>query len=165
MKKYDETYIDKAKCIKDGFIRTKKGVCKMTVLERLYHKGKLDFGSSGAGAFDRLKAGEYLASDYEKGHFNVIGSAWGGEKVDCGNSNVSSGILTEMRSRYFMAAKSVPSEFWPIVRSVCIENKLPETDSSYSERKRGEIAYLQYCDLCRGLDRLIEFYHKIKIQL
>ena len=41
MKKYDETYIDKAKCIKDGFIRTKKGVCKMTVLERLYHKGKL----------------------------------------------------------------------------------------------------------------------------
>ena len=44
----------------------------MTVLERLYHKGKLDFGSSGAGAFDRLKAGEYLASDYEKGHFKHV---------------------------------------------------------------------------------------------
>lgn len=153
-------YVSKADCEKEGYVRTKQGICRLSTLERLYRKGRLDYGNKKFGAQDRLRAGERLAADYEKAHFNVVSSSWSREKVDC--SGGGNGFVTDIRSNYLTAIRHIPYEFWPAVRRACIENVLPEAEGSVSARRRQEENYVWYCDLCRGLDRLIEYYQNRK---
>jgi len=158
MGKVDNEYISKADCQRAGFVRTAKGVFKFTALERAYAKGRLDYGSARFGRDDRLKAGQRLNADYERARFELKTPEWMREKID-GKSSADVGEnLVEVRSCYLSAIRHIPREFWPMVRLVCIENKLPEFDENLPMRRRYEQAYAAYCDLCRGLDRLIEYY-------
>ena len=156
--KNDNQYVDKQKCEAEGFVRTSKGVYKLSALEKAYSRGRLRYGSKRFGEDDRLKAGQRLAVDYAVGRFDMLGSGWIKDKIDKGGNADLSSRLIECRSRYLSAIKHIPREFWAVVRLVCIEGRLPVFDDEKSLRKRYEKAYLCYCDLCRGLDRLIEFY-------
>ena len=155
---YDNQYTNKQKCEEEGFVRLSKGIYKLTALERAYTKGRLRYGSPRFGEDDRLKAGRRLAVEYATGRFDMVGTGWGNTKIDNGGGADISNRLAECRSRYLTALKHIPREFWPAVRTVCIEGKLPKFEDETSARRRCEKLYLWYCDLCRGLDRLIEFY-------
>lgn len=154
-------YVNKTDCEQVGYVRTGQGVYRLSALERLHNKGRLNYGDKKYGAGDRLRAGERLASDYEKARFDVVSSSWSREKVDC--SGKGKDFLTDVRSKYLTAIRHIPREFWPAVRTACIENRLPEEDKDDSARRRQEKKYVWCCDLCRGLDRLIEYYQKSKI--
>ena len=158
-------YTNKQKLEAQGFIKTPRGIYKLTVLEQIYRKGRLEYGQDTFGSQDRLRAGEKLASDYEKSHLNTINSYWRNEKIDNGNSNRFDTDINYIRSRYLTAVRAIPHEFWPAVRKICIENKIPDFDNILSSRRKTEALFLWYCDLCRGLDRLIEHYRKHKIKI
>ena len=130
---------------------------KMTVLEKYLATGYLDLGDRNVTALDRLGAGNRLFADYYLGkagdlsitdisRIRVDGSRAAGEAakrlyhLDC----------------YAKAMKSVPAEFWPVVRRVVIENEPLTAAGSKLEVKRN--LYAQRLDLCRGLDRLVKFY-------
>ncbi len=157
-----EKYIDKKECIKAGFVKSKKGVYKLSALEKLYIRGRLDYGDKKYLASERFSAGNRLANDWTRASSGVLSSIWREEKVDGNSNNHTVEIIMQKQQPYLMAAKVVPYEFWQIVKLVCIENKLPEFDEGISSRRRAEISYLLYSDLCRGLDRLIDYYCGIK---
>ena len=154
----EEKYTDKKKCEKSGFVKTKKGLYKLSALEKLYAKGRLELGDKKYMASERLAAGNRLACDWAKANMGLLSSVWRDVRVDGSIKNQSVEIIMQKQQPYLMAVKAVPYEFWAIVRLVCVENKLPEFDECIPLRRRSEQAYLLYCDLCRGLDRLIEHY-------
>ncbi len=156
-----EKYIDKKSCVRQGFVHSKGGVCKMTLLERYALRGWLELGNPRYSKEDRLKAAECLQQDFERSCF-MSGSVFSAkEKVDCkGKSALDIEFICKARERYFRAVKHVPDEFWPVVKSVCLENREPETDVSKS-RWKSEMNYAMRRDLCRGLDRLIQFYWNV----
>ena len=158
-------YTNKQKLESQGFIRTEHGIYKLTALEQIYRKGCLEYGKNSYGGQDRLRAGEKLASDYEKSHFSSVNSGWLYDKIDTSHYNLYDSETNYIRSRYLTAVRAIPREFWPAVRLICIDNKIPDFEKETSSRKRTQYRYLWYCDLCRGLDRLIEHYcyHKINI--
>lgn len=156
MIKYDDSYISKKECERRGFLRTEKGVRKMTLLEKLCYGGRLSYGTDKYRSEDRLAAGERFISDYEKNGFKSVQSSLGKEKVDCSIKGGDKSFY--ICSRYLNAKKYIPREFWPAVKKICLDNKLPEPDEKIPARRRSEMAYAFYNDLCRGLDRLIEFY-------
>ncbi len=164
MKSEYEEYVDKTICESKGFVRTPKGIYKLTALERVYSKGRLRYGDKRFSEDDRLRAGNRLNHEYEAAHFNVVGISWKNSKIDSRGGADTSSNLTDLRSRYLTAIRHIPREFWPAVRRICIENLLPDFDNIDSARRRYENMYLWYCDLCRGLDRLIEYYTQSKIQ-
>ena len=157
-----EIYVSKRECINSGFIKTKKGVYKLSALEKLYTKGRLDLGDKKYMASERYAAGNRLAGDWARANAGLLSSVWRDVRIDGSIKNQTVDIIMQKQQPYLMAAKVVPHEFWPIVRLVCIENKLPQFDENMPLRRRTEQAYLLYCDLCRGLDRLIEYYCGLK---
>ena len=155
-------YTNKQELEAQGFIKTPRGIYKLNALEQIYRNGRLEYGDKSFGGQDRLRAGMKLASDFEKSHFSIVNSSWQNEKVDCKFQNNND--INYIRSRYYTAVNSIPREFWPAVRQICIENKIPDFKNIQSARRRSENLYLRYFDLCRGLDRLIEHYLSRKIQ-
>ncbi len=158
-------YTNKQKLESQGFIRTRHGVYKLTALEQIYRKGCLEYSETTYGGQDRLRAGEKLSSDYEKSHFSTVNSGWQNDKIDSGHYKLYDSDVNYIRSRYLTAVRSIPREFWPAVRQICIENKIPNFEKETSSRKRTQYRYLWYCDLCRGLDRLIDHYRRHKIHI
>ena len=85
-------------------------------------------------------------------------------KVDGRKGFGSSPIINEAEGRYVEAIKSIPAEFWPMVRKICVEENELQAPLSMSERQKTYFYYLCRIDLCRGLDRLTEHYNqKLKI--
>ena len=151
-------YIDKKECIRRGYVRLEKYYYKMTALEKYLKKGWLAYGNKKYSGQDRYNAGMKLFLDYKLGGFeSELSSAMGKIKVDCGGSHIPEDML-DIRQRYLAAIRGVPEEFWPAVRRVCIEDGELNAGDCPSERRRLEITYSLKHDLCRGLDRLIEFY-------
>ena len=64
-------------------------------------------------------------------------------------------IYNDSLQFYRNCLRIVPAEFWPVVRLICLEEKMPEIPSELSERQQAHINYLYKIDLCRGLDRII----------
>ena len=151
-------YISKEKCIKDGFVKSPRGICKISVLEKLYNKGRLAYGDKKYSAEDRLFVGERFRGNYLKANVNTLSSNWVAVRVDGGKHGMKIENVLERQQKYLAAVKAVPHEFWPIVRMVCVENKFPEIERNLPSRRRAELAYLYCCDLCRGLDRLADYY-------
>lgn len=161
---YNTEYINKTEAEEQGFVRTSRGILKLTAIEQLYYKGRLEFGDKRFCGEDRLRAASKLASDYEKSHFNSVSSCWKNDKVDQ-QQGQSLDIATEhFRNRYLTSVKFIPREFWSVVRKICIENQLPQPAENIPARRRTEIKYLLCWDLCRGLDRLIEHYRNSGIK-
>ena len=158
----EEKYIDKKECVKSGFVKSKKGIYKLSALEKLYARGRLDYGDKKYLPAERFSAGNRLANDWLRANRGLLSSIWKEVKVEGSAKSHGVDIIMQKQQPYLMAAKVVPHEFWPIVKLVCVENKLPEFDKKIPLRRRSEISYLLYYDLCRGLDRLIEYYCEIK---
>lgn len=132
---------------------------KQSTLERYAAAGWLDYGRQNYTAIDRVSAGNRLYTDFYLGGLIRVGA------VDMRRIRVDgSGALSQSgqdgrlwhQNCYNKAVAAVPAEFWPVVRRVCIEDLPIEAFGSVKNVKR--VLYASRVDLCRGLDRLIDFY-------
>lgn len=157
-------YVGKETLKDCGFVRLPNGrVYKQNTLERYAAAGWLDFGREIYTALDRLSAGGRLFADFYLGGLNAV------KAVDMAKIRVDGGGSVEKTSRrlfhadrYEKAVLCVPAEFWPVVRRVVVEDLPLKAEGSVLDVKRK--LYAQRVDLCRGLDRLIDFYrgHGVK---
>lgn len=137
---------------------------RKTVLDSYYERGYLDLPSSCYSSEDRKKVGEMLAKDY------YFGLPQNLKSIDFSSVNIptTGEIMSESRQfyreRYLRAMQSVPHEFWPSVRRVCLEDKkliCDELVDKNSLRNKNN-SYHQKMLLNLGLERLIGFYLKRK---
>lgn len=153
-------YTTKQDVIDKGLVKKNNQIFKMSILEIWYKKGYLDIENSKYSADERLKHGLRLALDYMIiNRANIHSGYIQNSKID-GNSKSQSVSLLNAMSRYNRAIKAVPSEFWSIVRRICIEDADLIFPKNISERQKAYILYLSRIDLCRGLDRIIDLYTK-----
>ncbi|MBE6443601.1 MAG: hypothetical protein E7020_02915 [Alphaproteobacteria bacterium] len=148
-------YINKKDVINRGFIKKNGTIYKQSLIEIWYNKGWLELNNSNYNSEDRLKAGLKLALDFHIiNRANLHSSHIINDKIDNNYNNESFAIL-DAKKRYQQAIKSIPAEFWPIVRQICIEEKDPIPPLNTSERQRAYFYYMCRIDLCRGLDRIL----------
>ena len=153
-------YISKTDCMKNGFVKNKNGIYKMTLLERYYTRGWLDFGCEKYSAKDRFDAAEKLQKDYEASRFMLVSAVGIKQKID---GTVAMGVddvesICKARERYFAAVKQIPEEFFSVIQKVCLEGKELDIAEDLPERRKLEVSFSLKLDLCRGLDRLVRFY-------
>lgn len=133
---------------------------RITVLEKYLKEGYLELQNSKFSAEDRKKVGERLFLDYYCGGLYNLKTCWFEGLNIPETSDIGNESRLFYRERYLKAVSSVPYEFWPAVRSVCIEDK--ELKSPESENKKSIFGkYKVYCQkmmLNLGLERLIKFY-------
>lgn len=157
-------YISKEDCQKRGYVKRNGMYYRLTVLERYLERGWLDFGNRDYSDQDRFAAGEELLEDFQKCRFaGAKSSNFGRERVDgtpLPQSELES--VCRARDRYFAKVRQIPAEFWPMVRLVCLENEEPDIAENVPARRRAEMLFAAKQDLCRGLDRLIEYKIKCK---
>ena len=158
-------YTSKQDAINKGLVKKNKIIYKKSLLEIWYDKNWLELPDSKYSAEDLLNSGMKLDADYHRmNHENIHSGYILNTKVDGTKSYGSSPLINEAESRYLQAIKSIPSEFWPMVRKICIEESDLQAPLSMSERQKTYFYYLCRIDLCRGLDRLTEYYNqKLKL--
>lgn len=136
---------------------------KQSTLQKYALAGYLDFGSKNIAAGDRVSAGCKLCVDYYLGGGEEVKAIDMSKiRVDGGGNGERTVKCMHHQDMYRKAMKCVPSEFWPVVRRVCIEDKPLNASGSAIDIKRK--LYAQRVDLCRGLDRLVQFYERKKIR-
>lgn len=132
---------------------------KKPILQMYYEAGYLDIIKSRFTPEDRKTAGEMLAQDYFLGNYDSLQTA----RLKQLNIRTTSEWTREQalffKERYLRAIKTLPAEFWPIVRRVCVED-LPILSDEPTEMMRKYKIYHQKILLNYGLDRLIFFYYK-----
>lgn len=140
-----------------GFVKVGRSVYKMSVLERYATCGYLELGGKRYTAIDRVGAGKRLYRDFYLSGVQSVGA------VDMSKIRVDGMASIEETARrmhhldcYQKAMATVPSEFWPAVRRVCLEDKPLQAEGTRLDVKRQ--LYSQRVDLCRGLDRLCDYY-------
>lgn len=154
------TYISKQDAVNKGLIRKNGRIFKLSVLEVWYKKGYLDYNLSKYSANDRLEFGLRLALDFQIiNRANLRSGCLHNIKIDNMSPTQSSSLLNALH-RYNSVIRSIPSEFWPIIRRICIEDKDLLFPKTMSERQKNYYSYLNRIDLCRGLDRVIDAYTK-----
>ena len=156
-------YISKDDALRRGYTKRKDGgYYKKNVLEKYCDEGYLAVKGSKFSDEDRMKAGKILAKDYFLGQYNTLHSA----SLIKASSNR---IMPEIREntafhqeRYMAAIKSVPHEFWEVVRIVCIENKEISSDNEIPTKTllSKNNVYHKKALLGLGLERLVKFYLK-----
>ena len=133
-----------------------------TVLEKYFKRGYLELPHSRFSAEDRKRAGEMLAGDFYRGQYKNIRALqiYADHIPTTGTWDEDFAIY--YREKYFAAVKSIPREFWPSVRRVCIEDKMLkcEAEVSGSRLKNKNSIYFQKMLLNMGLERLVEHYLK-----
>ena len=154
-------YTSKQKVIENGFTKKNGIIYKKSLLEIWYAKSWLELPNSKFTAEDRLNSGAFLAADYYAMNSANLHSGYIlNTKIDGGRGESASVIKSRMQNSYMKAVKAIPSEFWPIVRKICIEEQEPIPSMFMSERQKAYFYYLARIDLCRGLDRLAEYYNQ-----
>ena len=158
-------YITKQDAVNKGLVKKKGVIYKKSLLEIWYAKDWLYMPSSKYSAEDRLNAGMRLAEDYHIMNRENIHSSYAlNTKVDGTKFTPRFHSASEAQNRYFQAIQSIPAEFWPMVRKICIEESELQPPLGMSERQKTYFYYLCRMDLCRGLDRLVEYYNqKLKL--
>lgn len=135
---------------------------KKTILAKYYEKGYLDMIPSMYSAEDRKKVGELLALDYYLGMYEGV-KTLKFERICAGFQYLGGqeDVLFH-RQRYLAAIQSIPEEFWPAVRQVCIEDKELTGDTFAPSAKliHKSNIYHKKMLLNLGLERLIGFYLK-----
>lgn len=133
---------------------------KPNTLQRYGADGYLDLGGKYS-AIDRISAGSQLYVDCYLGGVNRVGAIDPERiRVDGGGSAEQSTKCMFHFDRYQKAMLSVPLEFRAVVRRVCIEDKPIKASGTALDVKRK--LYAARVDLCRGLDRLVDFYFRKK---
>lgn len=134
---------------------------RKTVLDRYYSCGYLDMLDNQFNGHDRKMVGEMLAKDYYLGCYDKVKSV-----CLCQTNIPTTGEYDRehtmfYRERYLRAMKTVPEEFWPAVRRVCVED-LPLVGHYPQEQTimNTHDVYHQKMLLNHGLDYLIYFYFK-----
>lgn len=128
---------------------------RKTLLEQLYDKGWLDYKTSPYSSDARLRAGLKLMFNYQLiQRANLHSGFIINNRIDS-SASLSSKMYGDAVNFYRKCLRAVPAEFWGIVRSICIEEKMPIISDKLSERQKTHLSYLYRIDLCRGLDRLI----------
>ena len=153
--------ISKIEAKRRGYIKDENGnYRKSTVLEKYLKEGYLHLPNSTFSDEDRKRVGERLAYDYYMGNFGRIRSVNIAE-IRTGTRG-SEGLDNSLvfRERFLRAAQSIPYEFWPYVRQVCIDNKEIKGDLSIPQkglRNKNSIYYKKML-LNLGLERLVKHY-------
>lgn len=133
---------------------------KLSVLEQYFLLGVLDDEKSRYSAYDRLKAGRRLWTDFS------IGNPSGARVPDIAKVRVDGSVRPDAENaadhwgRYLRAQAAVSDWFWPVVRLVCVDNEPIRAEASYvmtRVRKAHEV-HADKRDLRRGLEELINFY-------
>ena len=154
----DEEYISKENAIKKGYRKRRDGgLYKLSVLEKYYENGVLELKGSKFSAEDRKIAGERLLKDFYLGNYNNLKSI----SLIKTNSNYSCREDALIyKERYIKAIQSIPTEFWPVVRSVCIEDKELKADKNIIKHSllSKQVVYHLKSLLVLGLERLVKFY-------
>jgi len=133
-----------------------------TLLEQLYDKGWLEYRSSPYDSSARLKAGLRLIFNYQiLKRANLHSGYIFNNRIDCSMS-LESKMYADSLNFYRRCLRNIPSEFWKVVRQICLDEKLPCPDPKLSERQQSHINYVFRIDLCRGLDRIILTQLKIE---
>lgn len=78
----NDGYIDKAECLRRGYVRKSRGIYKMSLLEKYAARGWLELGDPKYSREDRLRAAKRLQKDCEMSHFMSVGVSGTREKVD-----------------------------------------------------------------------------------
>ena len=157
-------YTSKQDVTNKGIVKRNGKILKLSVLEIWHSKGFLDYTPSKYSADERLNCGLRLALDaYIINRDNLHSSHRLNTKID-NNNNTQSAAILEAMQRYNRAIRSVPAEFWPIVRLVCIEDRDLVAPIELSERHKSHFYYMNRVDLCRGLDRIIDIQQKVENQ-
>ena len=127
---------------------------KDTALDFYARKGWFNRGKYSS--LERVWAGKMLSADFHLAGLTFSGVAGYKERVDCQGSRESDGLL-DAKDRYNKAIKSVPNEFWPIVKLVCCDDKkVPILSKKRIDADEEKTEAKQLLRL--GLDRLVEYY-------
>ena len=152
------TYTSKKDALDKGFCKKKSQIYKKTVLEMWFDKGWLELDDSQFDGALRLEYGLRLMFDFSIiNKSNIRSNLSELDIVDCKNNFINSS-LPDSINRYNKAIRSVPKEFWPIVKTICLDDQTPVFPKDLSERQKAYSYYLARTDLCRGLDRVIISY-------
>lgn len=127
---------------------------KVDALQRYYNIHWLEFETKRWRAEDRLRAATLLRNDFYLSGFELKTIDPSKPRVDCQGFKQPSERRIEAENRFRSAIKIVPVDFWPMVRLVCLENKI-FIGSKYER-------HTARADLCRGLDYLCDFYTRKK---
>lgn len=124
-----------------------------TELHRYFVNGTLELERTRWQAIDRFKAGELLQNVAYKAGVYIKGSDPSKIKVDISGFKAVPTSVSIAQDMYNKAHKSIPSEYWPVVRHVVVEDRKIQNPS------RAEV-HLAKWRLCLGLDYLCDFYSK-----
>ncbi len=153
-------YTNKETTQKKGLIKKGNSIYRQTLLEIFHAKGWLFYEESKYSEDERLKYGLlFMADCYKTFKSNNHSSVSITGKIDK-VSHLNREMFMDAAKRYRMAIRNIPSEFWPIVRKICIEEIEPQPPKHYSERQKSYFYHQFRIDLCRGLDRIVEVYNR-----
>lgn len=124
-----------------------------TELHRYYLNGTLDMERTRWQAIDRFKAGEILQQTAYKAGIYIKASDPSKIKVDISGFKPVPEHEMIAQDMFKNAHKSIPNEYWPVVRLVVVDDQKIQSPS------RAEV-HLAKFKLCLGLDYLCDFYAK-----
>ena len=124
-----------------------------TELHRYYVNGTLEMERTRWQSADRFKAGELLQKVAYKAGVYIKASDPSKIRVDISGFKALPVSVLIAQDMYKNALKSIPSEYWPVVRQVVVEDRKIQNPS------RAEV-HLAKFKLCLGLDYLCDFYSK-----
>lgn len=151
-----EEYISPEELKQKGFAVRGAVVVRLSLIERYYEKGWLNYGDRRLSPEIRLEAADRLAADFYFSRFqNASAVDWQKERVDGGYNKPEPAAVLDARGRFFRAIKEIPPEFWPAVQDVVLYERRPEIENNCLYKSR---LYMFKVDLCRGLDRLAWHY-------
>lgn len=153
-----EEYISPEELAKRGFTVRDNQVYRLTLIERYFEKGWLEFGDHRLTPEIRLEAADRLAADFYFSRFPQNSAIdWQKERVDGGLNKCEPTAVLDARDRFFKAIKAIPSEFWPVVQDVVLYETRPDIGGA-TKAMYNELLAVFKRDLCRGLDRLALHY-------
>ena len=151
-------YTSKKDAIQKGIVKKAGVFYKQNLLELWYSKGWLDLAGSPFGSEDRLRFGLKFAQDYNfLRRSQIATTTLKNDKIDTRN-RIEDKHFLDVLDRYRKAVRSIPREFWPVVRQICLEERQLEIPAFLSDRQKAYFYFLYRTDLCRGLDRVISSY-------
>lgn len=124
-----------------------------TELHRYYVNGTLELERTRWQPADRFKAGEILQNVAYKAGVYIKASDTSKIRVDISGFKAVPTSVLIAKDMYNKAMKAIPSEYWPVVRHVVVEDRKIQNPS------RAEV-HLAKWKLCLGLDYLCDFYAK-----
>lgn len=124
-------------------------------LYRYYENGTLEMNRTRWQAVDRLRSGELLQKVAYKSGIYIKAFDPSKIRVDISGFKCEPETKQIAEDMYKNAHKSIPSEYWPVVRHVVVE------DGKIQHKSRAEV-HLDKWRLCMGLDYLCDFYAKMR---